>query len=39
MQTYAKTMLRRTGLGDADVETQVNAISQAFNKVGIELPT
>jgi Zn-dependent metalloprotease len=38
MQECAENMLQRTGLEDADVKTQVDAISQAFIDVGIELP-
>jgi len=39
MVESAEILLRKTGLEDADVETRVNAISQAFIEVGIELPT
>jgi hypothetical protein len=35
----AENMLQRTGLEDADVKTRVNAISKAFDEVGIESPT
>jgi bacillolysin/neutral peptidase B len=39
MQECAENMLQRTRLGDADITIRVNAISKAFDEVGIELPT
>lgn len=36
MGECAEILLRETGLGDADITIRVNAISQAFNNVGIQ---
>ena len=38
MEDTARDMLKGRGLGDTDITIRVNAVSQAFDKVGIELP-